>query len=1065
MTQVISSTQQSAENQALECGVLQSITCINFMCHTKLQVDLGPNINFIIGHNGSGKSAVLTAITLCLGGKASSTNRGQSLKSFVKEGQETATLIVKIKNAGEGNYKHDIFGNTIIVERAFSITGASGFKIKNETGRIISTKRSYLDDISDFYALQLENPVNVLTQDMARQFLNSSTPSDKYRFFIKGVQLEQLDTDYTVLAENLTNIESKVDTMHDDHKHVLQAHKAAQAKLALTENISKLTEKAKQIDKQYCWIQVEHEERKLEKAERSIANAEEVIGRKEQAAHSFQEAYIAADKVEEDIQDAIKEVEDSCGPLRVRKAEADAFERDAYHNLEAFLAEQRDVHNALKATKAEVTKRQEEVQIEFDRLQTVNGGSEAEKLAEIQAVEDGLAQAKIRRDEHRDQKPALERQLKEATELAEKSLSPVEKAKRDLEESEKRLRNIQEGAPGDRAYHPSLSRVRRAIDQETRWRQQPVGPLGRHIKLNKSEWSSVIERTLGNSLNSFAVSNQEDQKRLTAIMHSSGYRGQVFIVTKDRIDTRGHEPEAHLDTILRVLEIDSDLARNSLIINQHIDQQILVPERQVLSNYMFSGQRVRNVKAGVCLTSDRSAGIRFSYGAGGAEKSDPVPRWTGSVRIETNVQDQIRMAHEMIAQQKQVYETALRTRRTLQESQQKCQQLLHRHSKDVKEYAIKCQRLDAKLQDLRAELEELLPQDGRLDGLKSMLEEAQANCQSYQDQFNGSEATRQEKQAAWERAKTSLPELELQLEGLNSKINDFRKKADKAIDRKHRTRRQHEQALHEVHEAQKDFDHELNKRSALREQVAEFTELATQAAGARVPIDRGMTLEILSKKKDEAARVVKQYEQEIGGSEEEITRKAREAHDMLRASKRNLKDVLDLMDQMTLSLDHRRRRWKLFRATISARARAHFVYLLSERGFKGHMGLDHKSKTLNLMIQPTEERGFKETQERQTKTLSGGEKSFTTICLLLSLWDAMGSPIRCLDEFDVFMDSVNRDISMRMMIMAARRSVGRQYILITPQAMGNVIMGPDVKVIRLGDPERGQTSLNFGQGT
>lgn len=59
------------------------------------------------------------------------------------------------------------------------------------------------------------------------------------------------------------------------------------------------------------------------------------------------------------------------------------------------------------------------------------------------------------------------------------------------------------------------------------------------------------------------------------------------------------------------------------------------------------------------------------------------------------------------------------------------------------------------------------------------------------------------------------------------------------------------------------------------------------------------------------------------------------------------------------------------------------------------------------------------------------------------------------------MDVVNRDRSMEMMVTAARRSVARQYILITPQAMHNAKLGSDVKIIRLSDPERGQTTLNF----
>ena len=76
------------KNQAADNGIVETVICENFMCHTFLEVSLGPLINFIVGHNGSGKSAVLTALMLCLGGKATSTNRAGNLKGFIKEGHE-----------------------------------------------------------------------------------------------------------------------------------------------------------------------------------------------------------------------------------------------------------------------------------------------------------------------------------------------------------------------------------------------------------------------------------------------------------------------------------------------------------------------------------------------------------------------------------------------------------------------------------------------------------------------------------------------------------------------------------------------------------------------------------------------------------------------------------------------------------------------------------------------------------------------------------------------------------------------------------------------------------------
>lgn len=72
----------------------------------------------------------------------------------------------------------------------------------------------------------------------------------------------------------------------------------------------------------------------------------------------------------------------------------------------------------------------------------------------------------------------------------------------------------------------------------------------------------------------------------------------------------------------------------------------------------------------------------------------------------------------------------------------------------------------------------------------------------------------------------------------------------------------------------------------------------------------------------------------------------------------------------------------------------------------------------------------------------------------------MGSPIRCLDEFDVFMDSVNRKASIDLLMEAARQSVGRQFILITPGSKTDIKKYADVSVRELRPPERGQTKLD-----
>ena len=162
-------------------------------------------------------------------------------------------------------------------------------------------------------------------------------------------------------------------------------------------------------------------------------------------------------------------------------------------------------------------------------------------------------------------------------------------------------------------------------------------------------------------------------------------------------------------------------------------------------------------------------------------------------------------------------------------------------------------------------------------------------------------------------------------------------------------------------------------------------------------------------------------------------------------------------------MNERVRRWNSFRTSIAKRTKLIFGANLSQKGFSGTIHFDHKKAELEIEVELDKMRPEKQQQKvRDTKSLSGGERSYSTVCLLLALWEAMECPFRAMDEFDVFMDAVNRQISIELLIDAAREHKHRQFIFITPHDYSGIQGGPDVRIHRMHPPERGQSQLNFG---
>jgi chromosome segregation ATPase len=63
---------------------------------------------------------------------------------------------------------------------------------------------------------------------------------------------------------------------------------------------------------------------------------------------------------------------------------------------------------------------------------------------------------------------------------------------------------------------------------------------------------------------------------------------------------------------------------------------------------------------------------------------------------------------------------------------------------------------------------------------------------------------------------------------------------------------------------------------------------------------------------------------------------------------------------------------------------------------------------------------------------SGGERSSAVAALLLSLQGRVVSPFRAVDEFDVHMDKLNRQLFMKSVYEMFRKAGGEQYLVITP---------------------------------
>ncbi|KIM39560.1 hypothetical protein M413DRAFT_29277 [Hebeloma cylindrosporum] len=1059
--------------------IIERVELCQFMCHTYLTFDFGDQLNFIVGQNGSGKSAILAGIAVALGGKAIATGRGTGIRSLIQEGKSKAEVAVVLRNKGEKAYKHELFGVKIIVVRTITLKGASSYKIKSAAGKVIYTTKGEVDAICDYMDIRVDNPITILTQEAAKTFLKSSTPESRYKLFLQGTYLEQLKDDYETAYQHRATIKAELKRKREYGPILLERFHAARNAHREAMEAHDLRSKKDRLLKEMEWVQIAEKEQELEVAYGKLATEEGKIG---DAQAELATAKASRESLTVDIAtmtDQHEEIKREIEDIRKRMEElrpSIASKKNEMRNLvvQFFL---QCCSWWLMMTITLFPGRREHMQ---DSIQVASQGiqgldeqlnQESQILEEI--IQDRKAAAKLEMDALRekiqnfkDQRASIETALADLRQNLSDANRQRTDASLDFENKKKEDEDLR------RRYQTCKSQIRDPLTQYgqnirnvldtikgQQWRgAMPIGPLGMYVTLEDLNYGEVLRQHVGNVLLSFAVTDARDIRPLKEILRKYNNAHMHVIVSSGELFDYTHgEPPSQYLTALRLLKISEPWVTRILIDHCHIERILMAPTRVEAENLL------KEISDGVALSSEGFKLRRWKIDGG--NKSEGLrdlrsfdKRYSLFRGVGTSTGDLEAIAASGVELQ--------RSLESLESSKSHWQQAVRDIEHKIKEEQPRLRSLDYELRRHDQELQSKMAEDQdesppALAVLEELRQEKSSEIESFQTQL--AHVTNRKMDLT-----PQITALELEANALGRQVEEKEREGEILVTRiEDKAAKLVEATSHCSYYEKYEADQTAKCRElgeAAREIAAMLEELLEKAPpGGRST--RLLKKADIQKELSNLDRTLTRYEtrnpKPIGQIEDELER-AKQAHDDFVNS---WFDLNDLAEETRNALYVRCDRWVLFRTAVTVQLKNQFMYNLSLRGYLGTMEVDHENGTIELRIQTDDKvhdklqdlQGSVVAGQKDPAVLSGGEKSLTTLCLLLSLWEVCANPIRCLDEFDVYMDAQNRKVAILMLVNSAKAAAGRQTVIITPHAIDDVYSEPPVVLIKqMADPTRGE---------
>lgn len=1051
MSSSINITQSHAKENGYPGGTILKIHVVNFMCHKNLEIDLGPRINFIVGHNGSGKSAILTALSVCLGGKATNTDRGKSLKELIRRGESRANISVYIQNTGSEAYQRDLYGDVIEIVRTFSTDGSQSYKLKSNKGRIVSTKKEELINILDRFQILIDNPLAILSQDAARSFLTSSTPVSLYNFLSQGINHEAMKRTIQQISASSSKTQSGLEPLRKEFEIKKSVLDKLRKEFDERKSVRELAKNNSLLEIKIQWKIVEMKNFAVAQAKRELEKAQEKLAAKTRKLEEFDNFKTV---ILERIENTKAEAAQAREAFNAANKEYHDFENEInkYREDSRIVSRQiEDINKIIRQIKTnqanlESQIKQEELKMNggFEETQRQNVVKRDQFVAQLQKLQTNIIQA----DENIN---SLESSVQEYQE----KLVPLEDQKKEymaeIRDIQNSIRQVESANENFMNVFPSqMSLIIRLIEKNIhKFQHAPIGPIGKYITLKDPKWASVLARQFRNSLNAFVVVNASDRAILQTFMKTVKYHVPVVVSRPDLYDYEHTMPDRQkYRVLLDILDISDEHVKRVMIDHHRIESIILAQTRDEAEDIMYH-QAPAYASSCYCLTGSHTGAV-VGGGARGSSSIMPIygvrppyPMRTESVgQTETLRQDLQEKQEKSISTENEIKEI----KRTLDQLNTKRRDYERESERSRGERNALTREIEVIEQDLSKEID-----TSRIESLRVQVSEAKERLHTQQAQLKSAYEEKertdkdmtdasgfaiQAKQAVVQSQNAEydvigrLQKIEEELQMLEREKGDLKYITDlKASEAK-----------------MQEF---LNK---LTYEAQESLEAARRTGTDYMKVQEDMTV-LTANHKNLSSRL-KAAEQQYGDrSFEDVSKDVIKAADALKKAKKQFVSVNTANGNIREMLVHREKRYEQILRYTTTRICQEFQHILKQRDFEGQLDIDHERKIMTIKCAPKTKGGA--SAQRDTRSLSGGEKSFSQIALLLSVWSVMSCNIRGLDEFDVFMDEVNRKVSMKLMIKGISEMKNGQTIFITPNNMADINVNKnDVKIFRLSDPER-----------